>query len=242
MEEKALDRAPVWSDLVTFDGKPWRGKVDILSAGYPCQPFSLAGKRQGEKDPRHLWPHVRRILGECEAPVLFCENVPGHVSLGLENVWKDLSNMGFQMQAGIFSAAEVGASHVRERLFLLAYTNFETIRNLAASILEGWETHNGQGGAPTRHSPCGQSLDPALHDGNEQTPGRFPPHVDDFDAWDARLAAQPGLQPAISRGDDGLANKLDRYRLTGNGVVPLAAAYAFGTLAALATSSGAAAA
>ena len=63
MEEGCLAPAPLWTDLRTFDGKPWRGVVDTLTAGYPCQPFSTAGKRRGEDDPRHLWPHVRRIVG-----------------------------------------------------------------------------------------------------------------------------------------------------------------------------------
>ena len=74
MQEKILDPAPLWSDIKSFDGKPWRGKVDLITGGYPCQPFSVAGKKLGEKDPRHLWPHVRRIVSEVEPTLCFFEN------------------------------------------------------------------------------------------------------------------------------------------------------------------------
>jgi DNA (cytosine-5)-methyltransferase 1 len=231
MEEKALDTAPVWSDLVTFDGKPWRGKVDILSAGYPCQPFSQAGKRLGEKDPRHLWPHVRRILGECGAPLLFAENVPGHVSLGLEAVWKDLREMGYEVEAGIFSAAEVGAPHIRKRLFILAYADHEHVRDLADRISQGW-SHDADTWGVSAFDGCGsEGVDNALAARCENGANLFPPLPGDLASWERYLAFSPDAQPAIFRGSHGLAYRMDRYRLTGNGVVPLAAGYAFGTLA-----------
>ena len=66
MEDASLDQAVIWDDVGTFDGRPWRGAVDIVTAGYPCQPFSVAGRRLGSEDPRHLWPHVARIIGEVE--------------------------------------------------------------------------------------------------------------------------------------------------------------------------------
>ena len=67
MEDASLDQAVVWDDVGTFDGRPWRGAVDIVTAGYPCQPFSVAGRRLGSEDPRHLWPHVARIIGRAVA-------------------------------------------------------------------------------------------------------------------------------------------------------------------------------
>lgn len=232
MEDQALDAAPVWSDIATFDGRAWRGKVDMLTAGYPCQPFSTSGRRQGVNDPRHLWPHVRRILHECGAPLLCIENVQGHVSLGLETVWRDLQEMGFRVEAGIFSAYEVGASHLRKRLFLLAYTDITILRNLAQSIAEGRQALHEKGSLSAWDSPGGGSLDASLYDGDRAGQGFFPPDAGDFAAWDLWLAAQPDLQPALAGSHDGLAHKLDRYRLTGNGVVPLEAAYALATLAA----------
>jgi DNA (cytosine-5)-methyltransferase 1 len=118
-----LHAAPIWDDLKRFSGYAWRGVVDAVLAGYPCQPFSAAGQRRGADDPRHLWPHVARIVRECEPEWVFLENVAGHVSLGLEAVLRDLWDMGFTPAAGLFSAAEVGAPHERLRIFILAHTD-----------------------------------------------------------------------------------------------------------------------
>ena len=121
MQDKTLDQAPIWTDLKTFDGRVWRGKVDCLTGGYPCQPFSVAGKKLGEKDPRHLWPEIKRLISEIEPPICFFENVGGHLRLGFEQVANDLSELGYKVKAGLFTAQEVGAPHKRERLFILAY-------------------------------------------------------------------------------------------------------------------------
>jgi len=121
MEDAALDCAPVWDNVADFDGKPWRGVVDIIHGGYPCQPFSVAGRKLGDKDPRHLWPHIARIVREVEPPVCFFENVGGHLRLGFEQVHDDLRSMGYRVKAGLFTAEEIGAPHKRERLFILAY-------------------------------------------------------------------------------------------------------------------------
>lgn len=99
------------------------GKVHILTAGYPCQPFSFSGRRKGEDDPRHLWPHVRRITEELDPEWCFFENVEGHMSLGADTVFGDLRSMGFTVKAGLFSAAEIGASHQRRRLFIVAHAD-----------------------------------------------------------------------------------------------------------------------
>ena len=101
----------------------FRGAFDIVLAGYPCQPFSAAGKRAGADDPRHLWPEVARVITECRPEWVFLENVAGHVSLGLEIVLRELWAMGFTPAAGLFSAAEVGAPHQRLRIFIVAHTD-----------------------------------------------------------------------------------------------------------------------
>jgi DNA (cytosine-5)-methyltransferase 1 len=121
MEDKALDLAPIWDDLYSFDGKPWRGVVDIVSAGFPCQPWSVAGKRKGIADERWLWPEIARIIGECEPSFVFLENVPGLLWHGLSVVLEDLAALGFDVEWDSFRASDVGAPHKRERLFILAH-------------------------------------------------------------------------------------------------------------------------
>lgn len=121
MADKALDSAPCWDNVKTFDGRPWRGIVDCIAGGYPCQPFSVAGKRRGTEDPRHLWPHIARIVGEVSPTLCFFENVPNHLNIGFQSVCEDLWGMGYRIEAGVFSAAEVGAPHLRKRLFIMAY-------------------------------------------------------------------------------------------------------------------------
>jgi DNA (cytosine-5)-methyltransferase 1 len=115
MEDASLDQAVVWDDVGTFDGRPWRGAVGIVTAGYPCQPFSVAGKRRGADDPRHLWPHVARIIAEVEPPFVFLENVAHYLRHGFPEVAAGLVGMGYKLAAGLFTAAEVGAPHKRER-------------------------------------------------------------------------------------------------------------------------------
>lgn len=120
MAETYLDPAPVWDQVDTFDGCPWRGKVDLVAGGYPCPPFSCAGLRLGDQDERHLWPEFARIIREVQPRWVFLENVAGHVSLGFPEVLGELAAMGFDAEWGVFSCGQVGATHERKRLFALA--------------------------------------------------------------------------------------------------------------------------
>ena len=122
MDSGQLDPAPIWTDVKTFPYGRFYGCVDILSGGYPCQPFSAAGKRRGTDDPRHLWPFIADGIRLCQPTLCFFENVEGHISLGLRDVLGDLAGLGYQATWGIFSAAEVGAPHQRRRVFVLAHT------------------------------------------------------------------------------------------------------------------------
>ena len=121
MEQGQLDVAPIWTDIKTFDAKPFRNKIHIITAGYPCQPFSAAGKRQGAKDPRYLWPDVARVVRQIKPQWCFFENVRGHLSRGFAKVYCDLRKMGYAVEMGLFTAAEIGAPHFRHRLFILAH-------------------------------------------------------------------------------------------------------------------------
>lgn len=115
-----LHDAPIWDDVDTFDGRPWRGLVDIVAGGIPCQPFSAAGKQLGVDDDRWLWPSIARLLAEVEPRYVFLENVPQLVRHGLPEVLADLARLGFDAEWGLLSAAAVGAPHRRERFWLLA--------------------------------------------------------------------------------------------------------------------------
>ena len=121
MEAGCLDPAPIWTDVKTFPWASFHGKVDILSGGYPCQPFSAAGKRLGKDDPRHLWPWIADGIRVLQPALCFFENVEGHISLGLRDVIGELEESGYRATWGLFSAAEVGAPHQRKRVFILAH-------------------------------------------------------------------------------------------------------------------------
>ncbi|RRK00903.1 DNA cytosine methyltransferase [Opitutaceae bacterium TAV3] len=139
MEAGFLDAAPVWPDVKTFPWSSFRGAVDILSGGYPCQPFSAAGKRRGKDDPRHLWPHIARGVRLCQPSVCFFENVEGHITLGLRDVLHDLGELGYRATWGIFSAAEIGAPHQRKRVFILAHRVGSGLERLARHVIDGDE-------------------------------------------------------------------------------------------------------
>ncbi|MCA3447575.1 MAG: DNA cytosine methyltransferase [Rhodobacter sp.] len=143
--------APIWDDLRSFDARPFLGAFDIILAGYPCQPFSAAGKREGANDPRHLWPDVARIIFECRPQWVFLENVAGHVTLGLETVLRELWAMGYTPAAGLFSAAEVGAPHQRLRIFILAHTDEPASRHRELQSGREQRLHPQGGGTGAGH-------------------------------------------------------------------------------------------
>jgi len=119
IEEGRMADAPIWTDLKTFPASIFRGKVCGIIGGYPCQPFSSAGKRKGEEDPRHLWPYIRKHVRTIRPLWCFFENVQGHATMGLWRVLSDLEEEGYETTWGIFSAEEVGAPHQRKRVFIL---------------------------------------------------------------------------------------------------------------------------
>ena len=141
METGLLVPAPVFSNIKTLPVAPFRDRVDILTSGYPCQPFSAAGKKQGEEDPRHLWPHIKEIIRAVRPSRCFFENVEGHISLGLREVIEDLEGLGYRTAWGIFSAREVGASHQRKRVFIMADTPRIRVQRLRSSGVEEPDSH-----------------------------------------------------------------------------------------------------
>jgi len=117
-----LPRFPIWDDVTTFDGKPWRGKVDVISGGFPCQDISAAGKGEGITGARSgLWGEMARIIGEVRPRYAFVENSPLLVGRGLAVVLGDLAAMGYDAKWCIVSASDAGASHRRDRIWILAH-------------------------------------------------------------------------------------------------------------------------
>ena len=196
MEAGQLDQAPIWTDVRTF---PWDGfcdQVDILSAGYPCQPFSQAGLQLGSTDPRHLWPAIIQGIQIARPGLVFLENVHGHLALGLDAVLRDLQHAGYRSTFGLHSAAEVGACHERKRLFILAN-----------SVCE-------------RGQLSFERVVSAIKDvGSKSTARRTEDVWSDHTTWP--------VESCVRGNDDGPANRVDRLRLLGNGVVPATAELAF---------------
>jgi site-specific DNA-cytosine methylase len=146
MADKTLEEFPIWDDITTFSGKPWRGKVDIVSGGFPCQDISCAGKQAGIKEGTRsgLWSEFARIIGEVRPRYAFIENVAALASGGLDRVLADLAALGFDAEWLTLAAGEVGAPHKRERVFILAFTASRG-RGQQQTEQEGWEVSGGRG-------------------------------------------------------------------------------------------------
>ena len=116
-----LQPFPIWSDVCSFDGKPWRGIVDVVSGGFPCQDISAAGKGAGITGARSgLWKQMARIIGEVRSQFVFVENSPLLVSRGLTTILSDLAEMGYDARWGVFSSVDADLPTLRERLFVVA--------------------------------------------------------------------------------------------------------------------------
>jgi DNA (cytosine-5)-methyltransferase 1 len=130
IEEGWIHPTPIYTDLKSFPFDYFLGKVDVLSAGFPCQPFSSAGRRDSTDDPRHLYPYIAEGISSCRPTYVVLENVEGIISSKtadgesvLKYVLGDLEERGYITSWGIFSAVEVGAPHQRKRVFIMAYRN-----------------------------------------------------------------------------------------------------------------------
>ena len=116
-----LEAFPIWDDVQTFDGHPWRGIVDVISGGFPCQDISAAGKGAGiDGEASGMWREMARIIHEVQPRFAFVENSPMLTSRGLGTVLGDLASMGFDARWGVLGAADVGANHKRDRIWIIA--------------------------------------------------------------------------------------------------------------------------
>lgn len=123
MEQGVLAPTPVWANVKTLNWEIFRGLINGIVGGYPCTPFSQAGLQTGVEHPAHLWPSFKRGIGIVKPDWCFFENVANHINIGYEQVRGDLQSLGYTVEEGIFSAEEVGAPHIRRRLFILALDN-----------------------------------------------------------------------------------------------------------------------
>ena len=214
MQEGSLDEAPIWSDVCTFDGRPWRGAVDLIAGGFPCQDLSSAGKRRGLDGERSgLWWQYHRIVAEVQPRWVFVENVEGLAARGLGDVLEALSDIGYDAEWGVLAAAEVGAPHRRRRLFILAWR-----RDVADNC--------GDGESWSREREL-QDCETSSRDKSSGCRAIFPPGPDPSLWRDIEAEAQPCLHGVA----DGLAARVDRIRACGNGVVALQGAAALALLA-----------
>jgi site-specific DNA-cytosine methylase len=231
MEAGLMDSAPLWTDLRSFPWESFRDRVDILSGGYPCQPFSTVGKRLGRDDPRHLWPWIADGIVLMRPELCFFENVEGHISLGLRDVIAELDRIGYATAWGIFSAAEVGAPHQRKRIFVLAHRHDTRLEGYHR-LLTGREE-------PRRESPQPEG---SVGGCDRRRDGEWPsrPGQPQHEWEPPRVAcAQPPLGRDAHGSTRGLGyaelclagdNRTDELRLLGNGVVPATCRLAFRTL------------
>jgi DNA (cytosine-5)-methyltransferase 1 len=246
-EEGRMDNAPIWTDLKTFPASEFRGKISGLCGGYPCQPFSSAGKRQGEKDPRHLWPYILKHVRAIRPVWCFFENVAGHTTMGLWRVLSDLEEEGYRCAWGIFSAEEVGAPHQRKRVFILGNSTslrprggIENCEGEQSEVL-GERLESDELAHPASARKHGELRDFKQeksrnneHDCNGETAWPARPGEEQYEWEEPRVTeAQSELVRAVDGtacGVDAIANRVDRLRLLGNGVVSQTAELAWKTL------------
>jgi DNA (cytosine-5)-methyltransferase 1 len=217
-----------WPDVPQFeDVRKLRGEdvgpVDVICGGYPCQPFSQAGKRQGTADDRHLWPEFNRLVDELRPTWVIGENVAGHISMGLDDVLSDLEGQGYTCRPFVIPAVAVGAIHRRDRLWFVANSNRGRNSRLQHQLGEPCKARQRRAYyAPNSHNHASDTMrvrqsEPGRAEGSGNTTAKT--NGEEHRTFDA--IRRPTKSP-IRRRDDGFSRGLDRDRLKalGNAVVP----------------------
>ena len=242
MEEGTLAQAPIWSDVRSFDGRKLRGKVDIISAGFPCQPFSKAGSQRGTEDDRHLWPQISRIISEVEPGIIILENVPNVLEIAGAAIFGDIAQMGYDIAWGIVRASDSGAPHRRARFFAVAirsdsYMYGHKKRSAAkdpsriigeGQLERGWPSGICSNVPDSNHGPRRKGESQGTHrklpSEGERLEGWEDKGKTRHESWsrgeDFSGSGHWAVEPKLDRLADGVADWVDRLRACGNGVVP----------------------
>ena len=206
--------------------------VDVIAGGYPCQPFSTAGKRQGENDPRHLWPYFRDAISAIRPKYALLENVRGHITMGGTTVIGDLAQIGYNCQWQLVSAASIGAPHKRERLIIVAYPQGEYSNDFQDNPRNrlGPETVSkfGNSSRPKNVADTvGFKLDNFHFNGTNTAPFNKAPTIFTPSRGSSTRTTGSGWlpEPNVGRVADGVPRRVDRLRGLGNAVVPQVAEY-----------------
>jgi DNA-cytosine methyltransferase len=168
---KNFPHADRFADIKHFDATPYRGAVDVLSGGFPCQPYSKSGRRKGAGDERALWPHTVRVIAECRPRWFVGENVTGILSMEIDDVLASLEAAGYECWPLVLPAAAVGAPHERERVWLLAHAHGQR-REEQPSVPRPPQTAQPAAGRVPRPTPGGEFRlsEPPLYGGNDGIP------------------------------------------------------------------------
>ena len=228
---------PNLGDVTTIDWSTVE-RPDAICGGYPCQPFSLAGRRQGEADARHLWPHMARAIRELRPRYAILENVPGHRSLGFGDVLRDLAESGYDAEWDCIPALAVGAPHWRDRVFIVAYPQCDPVRpeplgifgRLGASL--PW--HDGRNGPmadtdrerePQPGGPVSQERGWAGNGGEPLADADGEGPQERRPGWAAHDCDHWSAEPDVGRVAHGIPARVDQLRALGNAVVPQVAGH-----------------
>ena len=219
--KKHWPKVPNYGDIKEIEWKTIR-QPDVICGGYPCQPFSTAGKRKGQDDPRHLWPWVLDAISDLRPRYAILENVRGHLSMGGMSVIGDLAHIGYNAEWRIISAASVGANHRRERIFIVAYPNGERLETQGAKL----ETPRAIGSNKDEGKLVADPNSERRQGSNRvQERETEPSRLDVFSAstkWYEEWTGWEwwGVEPDVGRVAYGVPARVDRLKGLGNAVVP----------------------
>lgn len=241
IKDGCLDEAPIFGDIWSFisEGfaRSYQGMVDVVTAGFPCQPFSVAGNSEGEFDPRNMWPETIECIRQVRPRFALLENVPGLLAHGyFGTILGDLHKSGFNAEWDVISASSLGAQHLRERLWILAYSNTDEIRRLDDELsasarasqgrldaLRGFKRHPSYAPHPKQNGRAKDSVHAFTNHAGERITRkkRRPLRIVSRQDPSGRWWAFPDSDH--HRSFDDVADWVDRLEAVGNGQVPIVA-------------------